>query len=546
MAPVYAPGRTRGTGTLGVYRRLQEKAGERRILRTELGGTGESEERRTLLHIAHITDTHVADASSPGRFEFAQRLYEIEEMRSLLPTYRPQEMLSLHVLEAMIRAVNEIETGQFTGEPLQAALFTGDLIDNAQRNELQRFLAVVTGGSVRPAGQAGYEGVAAPGWGDDAYWRPGAGSDEYKRQWGFPDYPDLLDDLARPFAAQGLRHPWLACRGNHDLLAHGTAIGGEVYEAVLLGDRKAATLPSDFVTSPTSEQFELFLRSPELFLRGDARPISPDPERRIVPPGEFLAALRGAAGNLPAGGSSQPAYHVHDGFEDVRLILLDTINRAGHWDGSIGARQLAWLEERLSEVHSRYWDEAGNERHTDNEARLVAIAAHHPLGTMTNLRHRDVPDEWTDEPRLGGGALAALLHRFPNVVLYLNGHVHRNRILPHPDPAGRAPGFWEVTTSSLVDWPCEARQIEVTANGDGTLSILTTMLPSAAPADPGEAEGVLRLAAIHRELALNDPHAGWRTDRAGTSGDRTTELRLPAPAFIQRHRNVNIAVTSGR
>ena len=46
-------------------------------------------------------------------------------------------------------------------------------------------------------------------------------------------------------------------------------------------------------------------------------------------------------------------------------------------------------------------------------------------------------------------ALLHLLLRFQNVVLWLNGHIHANRITARPDPHGRH-GFWEVTTSSIV------------------------------------------------------------------------------------------------
>src|SRR5258708_20574888 len=63
-----------------------------------------------------------------------------------------------------------------------------------------------------------------------------------------------------------------------------------------------------------------------------------------------------------------------------------------------------------------------------------------------------------------------LLLRFRNVVLWLNGHIHANRIAPR---VGRDGGhsFWEVTTSSLVDWPCQARLVELFEAGDGPLGL---------------------------------------------------------------------------
>jgi hypothetical protein len=135
-------------------------------------------------------------------------------------------------------------------------------------------------------------------------------------------------------------------------------------------------------------------------------------------------------------------------------------------------------------------------------------------------------DDEQDLPRILGPDVEALLHRFPNVVLWVNGHTHRNTVTPRPDPTG---GFWEVTTASLLDWPGQARLIELTDNGNGTISIFCTMIDHAAPPDPREADGLWRLAAIHRELAANDPHDGIAAGNQGTPADRNVELLLMAP-----------------
>jgi hypothetical protein len=86
-----------------------------------------------------------------------------------------------------------------------------------------------------------------------------------------------------------------------------------------------------------------------------------------------------------------------------------------------------------------------------------------------------------------------------------------------------------VTTSSLFDWPCQGRLVELVSGENDTLSILCTMVDYAAPADPDEATGLARLASIHRELAANDPHAGIASGRQGEPSDRNVELLLPAP-----------------
>jgi hypothetical protein len=225
--------------------------------------------------------------------------------------------------------------------------------------------------------------------------------------------------------------------------------------------------------------------------------------------------------------STGTAYYVCDDYPAIRLITLDTVNRSGDYQGSIGAAQLAWLEQRLIEVHARYRDEQGRAVTTGNADRLVVICAHHGLASLTN--DRAAPEEEDDLPRVLGPQVEALLHRFPNVVLLIDGHTHRNRVRPHPHPDGAGAGFWEVTTSSLMDWPGQARLIELVDNGDGTLSAFCTMVDHNAPADSRDAMGLLRLAAIHRELAANDPHAGIAAGKHGQPEDRNVELVIPAP-----------------
>src|SRR5207248_3700087 len=96
---------------------------------------------------------------------------------------------------------------------------------------------------------------------------------------------------------------------------------------------------------------------------------------------------------------------------------------------------------------------------TGHEDRLVILFSHHGLTTLTSdwVGHRR-PD---GEPLLGAAGVLALLHRFGNVVLWLNGHTHHNEVRARLDPGHPARGFWEVTTCSVVDWPCQTRLVEL-------------------------------------------------------------------------------------
>ena len=134
----------------------------------------------------------------------------------------------------------------------------------------------------------------------------------------------------------------------------------------------------------------------------------------------------------------------------------------------------------------------------------------------------------------GAGDLLAQLHRFPNVVLWLNGHTHANAVRPRCYPGDPRRGFWEVTTCAVIDWPCQTRLVELTDRG-GCLSIVCTMVDYDAPVAPRSLDTSDDLAALHRELAANMPLAGLHHPiGTGTPTDRNVELRLIPPFPLDR------------
>jgi metallophosphoesterase (TIGR03767 family) len=532
------PGPARGTGSEGEYRRLVYGPGEPRTVRDDLAGEPRTTKQDlgpvSLLHVGHLTDFQIADVQSPARFEFCERLRGRLGAESYVPAFRAQEALATHAVRAMVETLNRLPASPETGAPLGVCISTGDSLDNAQLNELQWFLALLGGGTVVPnSGGPAYQGPQAAGWGPPAYWSPEPGPDPYKDRLGFPAHPGLLAEALRAFPSPGLAVPWLSCFGNHDGLVLGTAVPTRGYEEVLLGTRKPVDLPPGI--DPLSRVTE-FTSAPEILLAGPSRAVQPDPGRRTVGRRDFVAAHLGAGGAPMGHGfnqwnvASETAYGVHDmdGPVPVRVILLDTTNMDGDFHGSIGARQFRWLEERLIEVHAQYFDTEGRVVTTGAADRVVVLASHHGLDTMVNER-RDPAGPEQDHPRITAGALEARLHRFGNVVLWLNGHRHRNDVQPRPDINGRTQGFWEVSTAAMADWPSQSRLVEIVTSGDGEIAVLCTMLDSDVPADPDRAEGRERLAALHRELAANDPFAGAGQGGEGKPRDRNIALRLPAP-----------------
>jgi metallophosphoesterase (TIGR03767 family) len=428
--------------------------------------------------------------------------------------------------------------GPVTGARPQLAVTTGDAIDNAQWNEMQAFLALFDGGVVRPgSGGPGYVGVQSPDWPDDFFWKPdgdgGHGEDVFRREFGFPHHPGLLERAMEEFSAGGLRLPWLSCFGNHEALSQGVGRITPGVAAALTGNRKPLRLPADF---DHDRALALFTDHPEAFMAGPSVTITADPGRRSVTRRDFVEAhFRPGADPFGHGFTAQnrldgTAYYAYD-TPFARLIALDTACLAGGAAGCLDHDQARWLEARLAEVHSCYRGPDGDEVRTGHEDRLVIVFSHHGVDTLDNARGgHPGPDA---APLLGAADVVALLHRFPNVVLWLNGHTHTNAVRPRPDPDRPGRGFWEVTTCAIVDWPCQTRIVELIDTGE-YLSIVCTMVDHDAPLGPRPLDTGDDLAALHRELAANMPLIGADSERAGVHADRNTELRITPPFPLDR------------
>ena len=182
------------------------------------------------------------------------------------------------------------------------------------------------------------------------------------------------------------------------------------------------------------------------------------------------------------------------------------MNPAGGAEGNLDQAQFDWLDADLAAA-------AGT---------VTLVFGHHPIGSMTNNLAR--PGD--PAPPRRGADLEALLLAHPNVVAFVNGHIHRNAVLPHPTPGRPGAGFWEISTAAHIDWPEQSRLVEVLDNADGTLSIFGTIVDHRAAPD-ATALTPSGQAAISRELAFNDPQRS-PADGSGTPLDRNVELVLSA------------------
>lgn len=303
---------------------------------------------------------------------------------------------------------------------------------------------------------------------------------------GVPDSQPDVDgnDPLAPFEPVGANFPWYAVAGNHDVLVQGNFDPGLFVDNALGSDAPLGTRDLSLPGGPIG-YWAPADPARKLSTQSDIASILLDSPDLPGPAGHGFTPAKVTDDTL--GWTAHPVQGV-----PVRIISVDA-NPDSLSDGRLTAAERDnWLLPQLQAAQ-----DAGD---------LIVVTSHYALGSTAVE---------------GGGTVGDLLLQYPNVVLVVAGHWHENLIRSWGTPDDRG-AFWEIVTASTADWPAEGRLVELVDNGDGTLSIFTTVFDVAAP------EG--SMAARHRHLTAMDLQTGWRlSDGSGRPEDRNTELieRLP-------------------
>jgi metallophosphoesterase (TIGR03767 family) len=501
---------------------LRYGSGEPYAVRTDLADAlaGREERRRSLTVFHHFSDFRIVDEESPLRSEWVDSC----EPAISTSAFRPQESLSLQAASAMITQANRIDRSPLTGRAVDFALHTGNAADNAQYNELRWFIDLMDGVEVNPgSGAAGYEGV-----------QERSPAEAYDR---------LLDEAQSPFLPEAVRYPWFAAVGNRDVLAQGTFPPNDDAQRLATGSVKVIGVGEEVLQDACSDPTKLLgtAESRSVLSASDTvvRRVGADEGRRLLARRDWIEEhFKTAAAPGPIGHGLREenrlagtAYYVQE-IGPVALIVLDSTNPGGFSAGSLDEAQFAWLEATLQVLSGRYSDRDGRVVTTEAPDRLIVVASHHTSAAMNN----PFPDPVTQTERFRGPQLEELLHRFPNVVLHVAGHSLEHRLTPKPDPLGTWGGYWEVSTGSPLDFPMQSRLLELVDNGDGTISLFSTVYDTAPPINPGDAmdptpaDGVnqLLLAGVARQVGMRDEQLSGTASGLAAS-DRNAELLLRAP-----------------
>ena len=510
------------------YRTLVPSAGEPYLPRLDvLGRTPAASRvrtRRSLFYLGHLSDVHIIDAQSPARVEplLAQ------SVATWNGSARPQDTLTVHVLAEMVKAVNALRVSPLTGAPVAAFLNTGDNADMYSQLELRWYIDLLDGGQVTPNSGAPrvYEGMQ--GWLDtEMIYHPEQPSGDAYGAYGFPQIPGLLNAaVSQPVDSPGLSAPWYTVFGNHDALYFGFFPIDSALRSLAVGRQKPyewGALGLNYLSGWAQQSNPLarlsHMITTNFGFESGFREVTPDSSRALLDRLEFMRAhfdtpaFPGPVGhgftqnNLD---TAQTWWSATIG-ERLRVFGLDTCNTVLGADGAVPQDQFDWLKAGLADAAQK--------------KQLALVMSHHNSRTLENVAE---PAIGPSQPLVHAEAFIAMLHEYPNMIAWINGHTHNNTIQAHPNPGGTG-GFWEVTTASCVDFPQQQQMVEILDNRDGTMSIFTTVVDHAS--DPVWREGDFSqtgLASLSRQLASNDFTENPMMRRGGDD-DRNTELLLPAP-----------------
>jgi len=439
---------------------LEEGPGEPFTVREDLGiSKGSYGTRTRLAGFVQFTDVHITDEESTLR----TASFDSSAIPSAL---RPQDMYTENVFRD---AVDTVRRYNVNGN-LDFALITGDSTDTAEKYEMETGLAILVGGEINPDTGEDNDLIEGPG-----------------------------NDPQDPLTSPGIGIPFYYALGNHDQLIMGN---WEINE-----DARAQGSGSD-PESGTRDGQTMLVTNDE---------VPADENRLPLLHTEMINTIMNAGGEPAGHGYSQTNIDENDGYyafdapngAPIRIIVLDTSFRPQGFAGD----NLTFVNAVIDRVQFEHFLKPELE---DAYAahKLVIVSSHEQSDHLQN-------DGFDDGRFITEEELTGTLLSYDNVILHAVGHGHKHQVRVHKNPDANG-GYFEVETTSLIDFPQQFRFWEIVANGNGTVSIYTAVV------DHQGAEG--SMSEYARRLTLVDQQTGWdEVGLWGETADRNMELVVQIP-----------------
>jgi len=406
-----------------------------------------------LLTFFCFSDIHITDKESPSQ-SIATSYQSETGQQGNSSTYSPVMLRTTQVLDAAVRTANDLNRLM----PFDFGMSLGDNCNSSQYNELRWFIDVLDGKPITPS-----SGTNA-----------GATTIDYQM----------------PYQAAGLSPtiPWYQVLGNHDHCWLGSLLINDYLRQsytnnviLLLGSQADGGINArtDFMgTIDGSTPYGHVLGAgpvTNFVVNGvtNAPTVQADPNRYSLTISNWMREFFTTT-TKPVGHGFSPANIASNfacySFEPktnlpLKIIVLDDTMAEQDYDpagqGALDTNQLAWL------IHELDLGQASNQ--------LMIVTAHIPIELIGMST--------TTNSAITGSNLLTVLHGYPNLIMWVAGHMHRNNIKaqPSPDPTHPEYGFWEVENPSLRDFPQEFRTYEILRNTDNSISMRVTDIDPEAP-----------------------------------------------------------------
>lgn len=481
------------------------QAGSQNLTNMPIGYAGATNATRLLTFFC-ISDIHIMDKETPTQSSMAAYQTVPGFTNNSPPpgdgnssAYSPVVLRTTQVLDGAVRTVNALHRLM----AFDFGMSLGDNCNSTQYNELRWFIDVMDGKYITPS-----SGTNA-----------GATTIDYQM----------------PFQAAGLNKeiPWYQVIGNHDHFWLGSLVVNDYLRqsytnntVLLMGDLKTQGGVTNRITfmgtvDGSTPDGKIVGAGPieNFIVNGvtNAPMVAPDANRYSLTRSNWIREFTNTTSRPIGHGFSQA--NVTNDFAcysfvpksnlPLKVIVLDDTMSDWNYDttaqGGLDTNQLAWL---VQELHMGQTND-----------QLMVIAAHIPIELlgMTN----------TTNSAISNHDLMAKLHEYPNLILWVTGHMHRNNIKAEPSTVEGHPeyGFWQVENPSLRDFPQQFRTYEILRNTDNSISIRVTDIDP--DVTPDSQAGISRGFAIGASRIFASPSTSFADTNSYVQNAELVKLLTP-------------------